>query len=72
MGFVQPPRSAPIFTSPHESLVTHNPAHTQTTKNPFTQKNKDATIKSEETESEGSEFNVWFVEELGILIIMGR
>ena len=23
MGFVQPPRSAPIFDSPHESLVTH-------------------------------------------------
>ena len=22
MGFVQPPRSAPIFASPHESLVT--------------------------------------------------
>ena len=22
MGFVQPPRSAPIFDSPHESLVT--------------------------------------------------
>ena len=24
MGFVQPPRSAPIFDSPHESLVTQN------------------------------------------------
>ena len=24
MGFVQPPRSAPIFDSPHESLVTRN------------------------------------------------
>lgn len=24
MGFVQPPRSAPIFASPHESLVTRN------------------------------------------------
>ena len=34
MGFVQPPRSAPIFDSPHESLVTHSNQNAQGSRSP--------------------------------------
>ena len=37
-------------------LLTQSGSH-ENGKNPFTQKNKSATINSEETESEGAEFN---------------